>query len=228
VTVDGAHTFTGNGSGYGDLFNQVLFQLVGLPFGAHTVKLENTPGVEGGDVDLDYAIVQVGDGNTGTPNNDIWVDDTVGNWTYDATFAADTNSLSPQYFNSTFQCVPSGAGRPRVLTRAVQRSEHSRRAGDIPLLRERRLALRRDVDEPRVIRRRARRRHAPAVQRHAGRVSSAADAVHGERAAHGHAYRRAHKHWRHVHGRRLRDRLALRRGAGPRRSGSAVDERGRL
>jgi hypothetical protein len=102
VTVDDGHPFTANGGGHGDMFNQTLFQLGGLPFGAHTVKLANTP-TAGGYVDLDWAVVEVGDGRADTPNDDIWVDDAVGNWTYDAGFGAGTNNLSPQYFDNTFQ-----------------------------------------------------------------------------------------------------------------------------
>jgi hypothetical protein len=121
VTVDGGHSFTGNGGGKGDVFNTSLFGLSGLAAGTHTVKLTNDAGTAGTYVDLDWAVVTLGDGHTGSPNDDVWVDDAAGNWTWGTNWAPGTNDLSPQYYQSTFQCVCCGVVRCERLTRAAAR-----------------------------------------------------------------------------------------------------------
>jgi hypothetical protein len=104
VTVDGGHIFTGDGhaEGVNEAFNQTLFTIAGLADGLHTVKLANTPTGGGGYVDLDWATIMTGDGNAASPNSDVWVDDTHGNWTYDKAWTAGSGGLSAQYINETF------------------------------------------------------------------------------------------------------------------------------
>jgi hypothetical protein len=90
------------------VFNQSLYSAVDLPYALHDVILKNTPGPLGGDGDLDWAVVEIGDGNVTSSNTDVWLDDTAtGNFTYDENWAAGlpTNTNLPLYYNSTFQFV---------------------------------------------------------------------------------------------------------------------------
>jgi hypothetical protein len=105
VAVDGGHQLSANG--HTDVnpgvFNASLYSVGGLTYGTHEVVMMNTPGPAGGYVDLDWAVVEIGDGDATTSNTDIWLDDTASNFTYGAGWAAGVPSnLSPQYYNSSF------------------------------------------------------------------------------------------------------------------------------
>jgi hypothetical protein len=108
--VDGGHSLSANGSSDNPpgVFNQSLYSATDLPYALHDVILKNTPGPLGGDVDLDWAVVEIGDGNVTSSNTDVWLDDTAtGNFTYDENWTAGlpTNTNLPLYYNSTFQSV---------------------------------------------------------------------------------------------------------------------------
>jgi hypothetical protein len=106
--IDGGHCITASGytqSDSGD-FNQSLFSVTGLPFATHEVVLTNTPGSQGGYMDLDWALLEVGDGNNGTSNTDIWLDDSaLGNFTYDASWTSQGGDgpITSEYYNSTLR-----------------------------------------------------------------------------------------------------------------------------
>jgi hypothetical protein len=54
-------------------------------------------------VDLDWAVVEIGDGDVTTSNTDFWIDDSnTTSFTYDKGWAAQQSGLSPQYYNGSF------------------------------------------------------------------------------------------------------------------------------
>jgi hypothetical protein len=195
-----------NGYAQPDKFNVTLYEVEGLQFGTHTVRLAND--VDDSYVDLDWATVEVGDGHGNTPNDDIWVDDIAGNWTYDASFTTTPSPTSLQLFNKTSQCGYNYSCRRRF--NMMQHINHARRKGDIHVLRECGLALWFHIAGSWSIQRRTRRQHAADVQRHAGCVSPTTDVVHGQWPTRRHTHCGAHKRRRHAPGHRLRDRLSLR------------------
>jgi hypothetical protein len=104
VTVDGASTAK-NGHPQGpDVFNTTLFSASSLAYGMHQVKLANTPKTGGTFyMDIDWAVVELGDGDAKTSNTDSWVDDAAQNFTYGAGWTVIKNDLSSQYLDSTVQ-----------------------------------------------------------------------------------------------------------------------------
>ncbi|EIN11123.1 hypothetical protein PUNSTDRAFT_133172 [Punctularia strigosozonata HHB-11173 SS5] len=104
VALDGVNsTANGHTDENPGVFNFTLFSspASGLTLGHHQVSLINTP-TSNGYVDIDWAVIEVGDGSTNTISNDFWLDDTSANFTFDKNWSVGKNSLSPQYYNSTF------------------------------------------------------------------------------------------------------------------------------
>jgi hypothetical protein len=104
VTVDGGHQVSANGHtdlGAG-VYNVTLYSSGSLPYGTHEIAFTNTPGPAGGYVDLDWAVVEIGDGDATTPNTDFWLDDSAANFTYGDGWGAAQSNLSPQYYNNSF------------------------------------------------------------------------------------------------------------------------------
>jgi hypothetical protein len=122
VTLDGVVT-TVDGStanSPGD-FNVSLFHRGGLnPAQQHSLTISNTPHGSG-DVDIDWLEIEVGDGNSTysscpsraasslplrrVPSQDVWLDDTSANITYDKSWAVGHGKLNSAYYNSTFRYV---------------------------------------------------------------------------------------------------------------------------
>lgn len=64
VTLDDSSKSTKDGQNTEGLYQQNMFAATGLPFGRHSVTLENTNRTPAAPyVDLDYIIITVGDGN---------------------------------------------------------------------------------------------------------------------------------------------------------------------
>jgi hypothetical protein len=93
-----AHTETQPG-----VFDSALYSAVDLPYALHDVVLTNTPSIPGGSVDLDWVVVEIGDGDATTSNTDIWLDDTAANFTYDSSWVTRQNQQLPYYFDQTFR-----------------------------------------------------------------------------------------------------------------------------
>jgi hypothetical protein len=104
VTLDGS-PHAANGHQPVDEFNQTLFGMGGLTPNLHTVSLANTPSSSGTFyVDLDWAVIEAGDGDATSTNSDFWMDDQHPNITYDSNWGKGDNSvgLLGQYWNHTF------------------------------------------------------------------------------------------------------------------------------
>jgi hypothetical protein len=105
ATVDGNKTVANGNPNGPDAFNATLFGQSGLPSGAHSASLANTPTASGTHyVDLDWAVIETGDGNPNTVSSDFTMDESHPNVTYDSGWAKGDNSggLLGQYWNNTF------------------------------------------------------------------------------------------------------------------------------
>jgi hypothetical protein len=106
ATLDvSAYSFNGQSST--DDFNHTLFGMGNLSPGPHTISLENTPSRAGLFVDLDWAVIEAGDGDVTSTNSDFWMDDQYPNITYDNNWSKGDNSLGHlgDYWNHTFSCA---------------------------------------------------------------------------------------------------------------------------
>jgi hypothetical protein len=103
VDVDGQPAGTGNGSSSPDIFNQLMFGM-NLPYGEHSVSLVNLGSGLSPWLDLDYAILETGDGNPNTSTKDTFLDDRATSITYSSGWTATPSSrtaVAPGYFNGT-------------------------------------------------------------------------------------------------------------------------------
>lgn len=106
-TLDGKDTFSASSHTDDPVgeFNVTLYERTNLPYGKHTVQLSNTPTNGTAYVDLDWVNIITGDNNANTPNNDIWLDNTASNFTWDDSWRQGTNDFTPEYHDSTFRYV---------------------------------------------------------------------------------------------------------------------------
>jgi hypothetical protein len=111
VTVDNENTTKlGRPPAAPDLFNQTLFGTSLAP-GLHNIALTNTPAPTTPNtswfVDLDWAVIEAGDGDNTTTSADFWMDDTHPNMTYSKGWIQGNDALHllGEYWNHTFMCV---------------------------------------------------------------------------------------------------------------------------
>jgi hypothetical protein len=104
VDVDGQPVGTGNGTSSPDVFDQLLFGMH-LPYGEHSLSLVNLgSGNNNPWLDLDYVVLETGDGNPNTTTEDTFMDDRASNITYTSEWTATPSfrtAVTPGYFNGT-------------------------------------------------------------------------------------------------------------------------------